>query len=101
MVEYFIAKVSEIAQGERKIVDINGIPVAVFNLADKFYAIENTCPHQGGLLGEGELSGDVVACPLHAWTFNVKIGINTKVDSIKVKSFPVKVEGEDIKIVVE
>lgn len=101
MAEYVVAKVSELQQGERKIVDVNGMPVAIFNLANKFYAIEDTCPHHGGSLGEGELEGDVVACPLHAWTFNVKSGINTKFDSIKVKSFPVKVEGEDIKISVD
>lgn len=102
MADCVVARVSEIAQGERKIVEINGQSIAVFNLAEKFYAIENTCPHQGGSLGEGELiGGDVVTCPLHAWTFNVKTGINTKFDSIKIRSFPVKVEGEDIKIAID
>ena len=101
MADYVVAKVSEIAQGERKIVKVGGQSIAIFNLAEKFYAIENTCPHQGGSLGEGELAGDTVACPLHAWTFNVKTGINTKFDSIKIRSFPVKVEGEDIKIAVD
>jgi len=101
MVDYVVAKVSEIAQGERKIVEIGGQSVAVFNLAEKFYAIENTCPHQAGSLGDGELAGDAVACPRHFWTFNVKTGENTKFPGIKVKSFPVKVEGGEVKIVVE
>lgn len=66
MADCVVAKVSELAQGERKIIDVNGTPVAVFNLANKFYAIENTCLHQGGPVGEGELAGDVVTCPWHA-----------------------------------
>jgi len=102
MADVFVAKVSEIPQGGKKIVEINGIPIAVFNLANKFYAIENICPHQAGSLGDGELiDGNVIVCPRHAWTFNVKTGINTKFDSIKVNSFPTIVENGDVKIVIE
>ncbi len=102
MQEVTIAKVGELKQGERKIVNIDGTPIALFNLGDKYYAIENVCPHQGGPVGEGELrDGDTVACPLHEWTFNVKTGASPEFPGICVKTFQVKVDGNEIKVVVD
>src|SRR5262249_34203705 len=50
---------------------------ALFNVEGTFYAIDNTCTHRGGPLGEGELSGDTVTCPWHGAHFNVKTGAVT------------------------
>ena len=102
MVKEITVKASDIPRGERKIIDVDGISIAVFSIADKFYAIDSACPHQGGPLGNGELvDGATIVCPFHAWSFDVKTGINTKFDSIKIKSFPVKVDGDEIKITIE
>ena len=102
MQEVTVAKVGEIKQGERKIVNVNGEIIAVFNIADKYYAIENVCPHQGGPVGEGELrDGDTVACPLHEWTFNIKTGASPEFPGIRVKTFPVKIEGGEVKVVID
>ncbi len=103
MAKQIVVKASEISQHERKTVDADGISVAVFRIGSKYYALENTCPHQGGPLGDGDfVDGATVACPWHGWTFDVRTGLNTKFpDTIKIKTFPVKVEGEDIKITIE
>jgi len=44
--------------------------LAVFNVDGVYYAIDNTCSHRGGPLGEGDLEGTVVACPWHAWRWD-------------------------------
>src|SRR5207245_179427 len=54
-----------------------GLSIALFNVEGSFYAIDNTCTHRGGPLGEGELKGDTVACPWHGAHFNVKTGAVT------------------------
>ncbi len=102
MPEHTVAKIGEIKQGERKIVNIDGTLIALFNLGDKYYAIENVCPHQAGPVGEGEISnGDIITCPLHEWMFNIKTGVSSDFPGISVKTFPVKVDGNEIKVVVD
>ena len=59
------AKVSEITPGNGKTVEINGTPVAIFNVNGKFHAIHDTCVHAGGPLGDGFLEDNVVTCPWH------------------------------------
>ena len=55
-----------------------------------------TCPHRGGPLGEGALAGEVVTCPWHGATFNVKTGEVLGPPARQgVRSFPVKVQGND------
>ena len=61
-----------------------------------YYAIKNSCPHMGGELGEGLLQGDVVTCPWHGWRFNVKTGKNPEADVVGVRTFEVRVEGDEI-----
>jgi nitrite reductase (NADH) small subunit len=53
---------------------VRGRQIAVFNLGDHFLAVDNRCPHQGGPLPEGIVSGTTVVCPLHAWKIDLKSG---------------------------
>ena len=48
-------------------VEVDGHQIALFNLGDRFLAVENRCPHRGGPLSDGIVAGAVVVCPLHAW----------------------------------
>ena len=48
--------------------------VALFHTSAGFFATDNTCPHRGGPLAEGDLIGDEVICPWHLWNFNVMTG---------------------------
>ena len=61
MAKHVVAKVDEIPLGERKIVALNGRSIGVFNVQGTFYALRNRCPHQGGPLCEGQLSGFATA----------------------------------------
>ena len=91
-----VAKTSEIAPGTGKVVEVSGKTVAIFNCEGAFYAIDNTCKHRGGPLGEGSLSNTTVTCPWHGWEYDVTTGECAMDPSIKVQKFDVKVEGDDI-----
>jgi len=68
------AKLSEIPSGSIKEVQVGGQAIALANVGGTLYAINNTCLHRGGPLGEGQLEGSVVTCPWHGWQFNVATG---------------------------
>ena len=88
--KHIVARAADIPSGGRKLVDIEGRGVVVFNLKGEFYALSNTCPHKGGNLAEGLLSGlvessqpgeyrhtragEIVRCPWHQWEFDIRTG---------------------------
>ena len=91
-----VAAVGDIPPGSGKTVEVGDKPIAVFNCDGTFYAIDDTCPHQGGPLGEGEVEGTIVTCPWHEWRYDVRTGVNTEDPGCKVSAYAVKVEGEDL-----
>ncbi|HAM41341.1 MAG TPA: non-heme iron oxygenase ferredoxin subunit [Candidatus Omnitrophica bacterium] len=91
-----VAKVSEIPAGTGKVIEAGGRTLAVFNVDGTFYAIDNTCKHRGGPLGEGSLSGTTVTCPWHGWEYDVANGTCAFDPSVSVQAFPITVEGDEI-----
>ena len=100
---------AEIPPGARKIVEVAGRSIGVFNIGGSFYALRNRCPHQGGPLCAGRLSGLVVStgpgeleylrdgeilrCPWHGWEFDVKTGLSwIDPERLRVRTYPVTVE---------
>ncbi len=69
-----VAKASEIESGQAKLVNVKGKEIALFNVDGQFFALDNTCTHQGGPLAEGDISGHEVTCPWHGATFNIQTG---------------------------
>jgi nitrite reductase (NADH) small subunit len=62
-----VAHANQVPVREGRAVQIEGTELAIFNLGDRFLAVENRCPHRGGPLADGIVSGSEVVCPLHAW----------------------------------
>lgn len=91
-----VCKQGDIPAGSGKTVNVNGKPVALFNVEGTFYAIDDTCVHRGGPLGEGELDGKIAICPWHGWRWDVTTGVNQLNPAISVKKYDVKVEGDDV-----
>jgi nitrite reductase (NADH) small subunit len=89
---------ADVLPGSGVVAEVKGQSVAVFNVDGTYYAIDNTCVHRGGPLGEGELEGDTVTCPWHGWQYDVKSGKSINNPAACVKSYQVKVEGSDVKI---
>ena len=92
------ANLSELPPGSAKVVEVAGKTLALFNVGGTVYATDNTCLHQGGPLGEGELIGEVVVCPWHQWEYNVRTGENIGDPLLKLTTYPVQVEGGEIKV---
>ena len=89
-----VASAGDIASGTGTCVEVAGRQIALFNVDGTFYAIDNTCPHRGGPLAEGELEGAAVTCPWHAWQFDLKTGESLTDDS-RVERYDVQlVDGE-------
>lgn len=95
------AKVAEIPAGSIKEVQVGGKPVALANVGGKFYAINNTCLHRGGPLGQGFLEGSVVTCPWHGWQFDVTTGKAVMNPNAGVGCVRTEVQGEDVYLDVE
>ena len=70
--------------------------VALFNVDGNIHALDGICPHQGGPLGQGELSGCVVTCPWHGWQFDVTNGQHQTTASLVHSQFEVKIENDQI-----
>lgn len=90
------AKVSEIPPGSIKEVQIAGQPIAVANVGGTFYAINSTCLHRGGPLGQGQLEGTVVTCPWHGWQFDVTTGRAMMNPSVGVLCLRAQVQGDEV-----
>ena len=91
-----VAQLDDLAPGRSKKVTVNGRAIALFNVDVKFYAIHNSCPHEGGPLADGRLKGYVVACPWHDLAFDIRNGQGTDGGGYCVGSYEVRVEGADI-----
>ncbi len=94
-----VAATSDVDPGTGRTIEVNGKEIALFNAGGTFYAIDNTCPHRGGPLGEGEIEGRVVTCPWHSWQYDVSTG-ESLTDDLKVACYPVKVEGDAVLLAV-
>jgi len=93
-----VAGAAEIPPGTGRTVEVNGIRIALFNVDGTFYAVDNTCPHAGGPLGEGKLKEGIVECPWHGWRFDVRTGMREHNPNFEVPCCPVRVEDGRIQI---
>lgn len=84
-----VGRTRDVAPGNAKAFTVGAWEVAVFNVAGEFFALENSCPHQGGPLAEGWLEGMHITCPWHAWCFDVRTGQMELGDYASVDRFDV------------
>lgn len=92
-----IASANNLAPGKGTTVKVGNKQIALFNVEGNFYAIDNTCTHSGGPLGEGRLAGTAVTCPWHGARFDVTSGkLLTPPATSDVASYPTKIEDGDI-----
>ncbi len=91
-----VANISELEEDRGTIVEAKGLCIALFNIEGKIYAINNACPHAEGPLGEGDLEETKVICPWHGWEFDVITGAFEEDPDVKVDTYPVEVNGDEI-----
>jgi len=95
-----VAEASEIPVGSIKRVLVKRQPIAVFHLADGFYAIADTCSHAEASLAEGDLVDDCrVACPLHGALFEIRTGAALTLPAVSpVDTYKVTVDGTAVMV---
>ncbi len=100
-----VARAAEIPEGEARRFEVNGHEIAVVNLGEEgFRAIGDVCSHAHAHLHEGEVDADfgTIECPRHGSTFDVETGKpRTLPATLPVPSYPVKVEGDEVKVEID
>ena len=95
-----VANIKEVVPGMRKIIDVDGRQIVLFNIEGRFYAIDDACPHQSAALSEGELEGASVVCPWHGACFDLATGIATRFPlAERVSTYKVRLDGGAIALV--
>ncbi|MDQ6767858.1 MAG: non-heme iron oxygenase ferredoxin subunit [Candidatus Eremiobacteraeota bacterium] len=94
-----VASVDEISEGKVKVVDVNGLRIALCNYAGNIYAIDDVCTHDRGPLGQGELIGKEIECPRHGARFDVSTGNVTRLPAVRpVRTYPVHVNNGRVSV---
>jgi 3-phenylpropionate/trans-cinnamate dioxygenase ferredoxin subunit len=94
-----VCPASELGPGERRIVEHDGEPIAVFNCDGELFAIEDRCSHDDGPLAEGEWSPAdcTVECPRHGSLFDLRTGKPKTLPAFQpVRTFPVGITDDNI-----
>jgi len=93
------ATLTDLPAGTAKQVTLNGKAIGLFNVGGTVYAIDDTCPHRGGPLWEGEVQGTEVSCPWHGARFDVTTGSHLSPPApTDVRSYTVQIVGDEIQV---
>jgi nitrite reductase/ring-hydroxylating ferredoxin subunit len=111
-----VASVGEIAPGGRKIMDVDGRSIGIFNVQGTLVAALNVCPHQLAPVCRGRLGGttlpspagefrwgrdgEILACPWHGWEFDLLTGKALADDKKRLRLYPVTVEGDTVFVII-
>lgn len=87
-----VAALDELPEQTGLVVQAGRQEVALFKVGETVYALENECPHREGPIGEGDLDGEIVTCPFHAWQINVRTGEVEGIPGLCSRSYPCRVE---------
>lgn len=94
-----VAPQEEFTAGSWRPVDLDGTSIAVFNLDGAYYAIEDMCTHDGGILTGGKWEGEEIVCPRHGARFSIKTGQVTAPPAYEdITTFPVRIENGMVQV---
>ncbi|MCM3403189.1 Rieske (2Fe-2S) protein [Cytobacillus oceanisediminis] len=112
MNKHVVATVSELPIGSHKVVKVGSIEIGIFNVENEFYALKSVCPHQQASLCKGVVDGtnlhsdahqyifgrdgEILRCPWHNWEFDIKTGCALFDNSLKVASYKVTQDGDNL-----
>ncbi len=93
-----VTKTSKIREGRGKTFNVSGRRIAIFKEQGAFCAVDNTCPHALGSLGKGRIRNGIAVCPVHGYAYDTKTGDCQTDSRLRIRTYPVIVENEDIKV---
>jgi nitrite reductase/ring-hydroxylating ferredoxin subunit/hemoglobin-like flavoprotein len=96
----FVAKASEIADGDRKIVHVGALTIGIFHHKGNWHALRNSCLHRGGPVATGRLDGDTLTCPWHGFQYNVTTGELLVDPNSRLDRYEVVLKGDEVHLLV-
>jgi nitrite reductase (NADH) small subunit len=91
-----VAATADVPAGRSKAVVVEGRTIALHHTQKGFFATDNTCPHRGGPLAEGDLIGEEIVCPWHLWGFDLATGKCAGNPEIAIATHELRIEGDRI-----
>lgn len=112
MARHVVAPLADVPPGSRKLVQVKGRDVAIFNVKGELFAVLDRCPHAGASLCLGRLTGlmsatgpgqyehsrdgEILRCPWHGWEFDLRTGKScAEPDKLWIRNFEVSVADPD------
>jgi nitrite reductase (NADH) small subunit len=96
-----VGSAAQLRVGERLLATVDGQDLVIFRLADGVVAIPAACPHNGGPICDGDLTGSTVSCPWHGYNFDLRTGACEDDEDLSLERFEVRIAGDDILIKVQ
>ncbi|PLR83028.1 nitrite reductase (NAD(P)H) small subunit [Bacillus canaveralius] len=101
-IKVFVGKIYDMPERLGKTMQVGNKEIAIFKLSNgTVRAVENRCPHKGGVLSEGMVSGEFVFCPMHDWKICLDNGKVEEPDSGCVQTYRTNLEGENVYLIFE
>lgn len=94
---YVVGTTDDVSEGSPLVTEVGDTHVAVFYNQGEYFALNNTCPHQGGPLGQGKVEDDCVFCPWHGWQFDLETGEHAQGDD-QAETYRVSVADDEITV---
>jgi nitrite reductase/ring-hydroxylating ferredoxin subunit len=97
-----VATTDELPPGQMRCVVVDGLPIALANVAGEIFAFSDTCRHEGGPLSNGALIDHTVTCPWHGWTYDIRSGKSLVPPlGLRIPTYPVYIDGDTIAVEIE
>ena len=97
-----ICKVRELKPGERLSLEIGGHPVVIINQDGEYFALDDVCTHDDGLLGDGEVEDHEIICPRHGARFDLRTGEATALPAVSgIHIYPIRIVDDHLEIGIE
>lgn len=96
---YKALSLNDLPTGTMKQVNLKGIPLAIYNVADKIYATTDICSHKQCLLTDGIFAGTTVECPCHGGKFDVTTGaVKALPPTTPLKTYKTRINEQEIEV---
>jgi len=91
----------DLLKGDQWLLEVNNRPIGLFRFNNKFYAIKNSCLHQGYPLSEGMLCDYMIECKLHGWVFDIRDGKCLSLENRKTRTYKIRETIETLEIYID